>query len=199
MSPEVAEHVFEPFYTTKEVGRGSGLGLSMVYGFAKQSGGHVTLDSEQGHGTTVTLYLPRSAGATTGAAEIAGDELPLGDGQTVLVIEDDDDVRQLAVDLLERLRYRVIDVADAASGRKVLDNGEAVDLMLSDVVLPGGTSGPTFAQEVRARFPAVSIVLMSGYTADSALPDDFTRSDWVVLNKPFKTAQLAEAMRMALD
>jgi CheY-like chemotaxis protein len=198
MSPEVAEHAFEPFYTTKAAGRGSGVGLSMVYGFAKQSGGHVSLDSELGRGTTVRLYLPRTEDAATGEVAPAGDEVPRGAGETVLLIEDDEDVRTLTVEMLERLGYRVIDVADAADGRTVLDGGEPVDLILSDVVLPGGLSGARFAQEVRARDPGLPIILVSGYAAEAAQADDFSASDWVLLNKPFKTGLLAKALRKAL-
>ena len=141
MSAAVRARVFEPFFTTKETGEGSGLGLSMVYGFAKQSGGHVDIYSEEGQGTTVKLYLPRAAGTPVVARARAEAGLPRGRGETVLVIEDDPDVRELAVAMLDGLGYRTLDAPLAASARESLER-EKVDLVLSDVVLPGGVSGP---------------------------------------------------------
>ncbi len=200
MSPEVQEHAFEPFFTTKDVGEGSGLGLSMVYGFAKQSGGHVSIYSEAGHGTTVKLYLPRAPErSATKTAEPDAVDIPRGQGETILLIEDDDAVRTLAVKILKRLNYDVIDVTDAASARTALEGSERVDLILSDVVLPGGTSGPEFAEEARSRFPHLGIIFMSGYPAEAAKRNGFLGSDRVLLNKPFQRHQLAQALRTALD
>jgi PAS domain S-box-containing protein len=198
MSPEVQAHAFEPFFTTKEVGQGSGLGLSMVYGFAKQSGGHVNIYSEVGRGTTVKLYLPRAAGALKAAAAGASDETPRGRGEMVLVIEDDEEVRALAVRMLEDLGYRVVDVPQTAAALEVLAGGEQVDLVLSDVVLPGGTSGPEFAEQVRTRYPELKFVFMSGYPAEAAKRNGFLGSGNVLLNKPFRKQQLADALRETL-
>ena len=146
MTAEVQEHAFDPFFTTKEVGEGSGLGLSMVYGFAKQSGGHAVIDSEEGQGTSVKLYLPRAEKTAPIDGVGSDDYLPRGEGEMVLVIEDDPDVRALTVKMLESLSYRVIEVADAASADEALAAGPTPDIVLSDVVLPGGTSGPEFAE-----------------------------------------------------
>jgi len=199
MSAEVQAHAFEPFFTTKEVGQGSGLGLSMVYGFAKQSGGQVTIYSEEGQGTAVKLYLPRAQGAAKAEDVPPSEEVPQGRGERILVIEDDPDVRDLAVNVLGGLGYRVIEVADAASAHKVLADGQAVDLVLSDVVLPGGTSGPEFAAEARAAHPGLKIIFMSGYPAEAAKRNGFVGSDSVLLNKPFRKLELARALRDALD
>ncbi len=198
MSAEVLEHVFEPFFTTKEVGQGSGLGLSMIYGFAQQSGGHVTIYSEEGQGTTVKLYLARAEGASQSEETRQSASIPEGRGEVVMVIEDDDDVRAMAREMLEAIGYRVVAAADAARARSVLERGEKVDLVLLDVVLPGGTSGPEFAEEVQASHPDLPIIFMSGYPAEAAKHNGFLGSDQVMLSKPFQMEQLATALREAL-
>ena len=198
MSADVKAHAFEPFFTTKEVGAGSGLGLSMVYGFAKQSGGHVSIYSEEGRGTTVKLYLPRATEAKQRKVVKAGADIPPGDGEVILVIEDDPDVRDLAVHLLERLAYRVISVADAAAAHAVLAAGQRVDLVLSDVVLPGGVSGPQFAEAARRTYPDLKIIFMSGYPAEAATRNGLLGPGQVLLSKPFQRHQLARALRDAL-
>jgi PAS domain S-box-containing protein len=199
MSAAVKAHAFEPFFTTKEVGQGSGLGLSMVYGFVKQSGGQVTIDSELGKGTTVKLYLPRTQGTVTQATPFSEEAVPLGKGQTVLVIEDDEDVRDLAILSVENLGYQAIAAPEAAVAREIFDNGIAIDVVLSDVVLPGGMSGPEFAEELRARASGLPVIFMSGYPAEAAKRDGFLGADKVLLNKPFQLNQLARALRDALD
>ncbi|GAB5471286.1 MAG: hypothetical protein Kilf2KO_43160 [Rhodospirillales bacterium] len=197
MSPEVKARAFEPFFTTKEVGKGSGLGLSMVYGFAKQSGGHLSIYSEAGRGTTVKLYLP----TVEGEAFETDRETQLvqrGQGETILVIEDDDDVRDLAVRLLEDLGYRAFPVVDAAQAHRLLKSGPQADLVLSDVVLPGGVSGPEFAEEIRHLYPDLKVLFMSGYPAAAAMRNGYLGSDKVLLNKPFERRALAQALRNAL-
>ena len=199
MSAEVLEHAFEPFFTTKAVGEGSGLGLSMVYGFAKQSGGHATIHSEEGHGTTVRLYLPRAdrlPQRETAAVEPAA---PLGRGECVLVIEDDPDVRQLAVKLLTDLGYRPIDVPNALEARAFLAADHGIDLILSDVVLSGGLSGPEFAEEVRVRYPDLKIIFMSGYPVEATDKQSIFTGHTEFLNKPFRRSQFAHSLRAALD
>jgi len=197
MSEDVRANAFDPFFTTKEVGQGSGLGLSMIYGFAKQSGGHVTIYSEEGQGTTVKLYLPR--------ARVAGDseeqkpcEIKRGQGQKILVIEDNPDVRVLAVDLLSGLGYRTMDVADADEARRALSDEADFDLVLSDVVLPGGTSGFQFAEQVAAKFPDLKVVFMSGYPAEAAKSNELLGPDRILLNKPFRREALAKVIHEAL-
>ena len=199
MPVEVQEHAFEPFFTTKEVGAGSGLGLSIIYGFTRQSGGHVIIYSEEGQGTTVKLYLPRDQAAAQSAETNEPAETPRGRGELVLVIEDDAKLRELAVTMVTGLGYRVTDVPEAASARAVLERGDKVDLVLSDVILPGGQSGPEFADEVKVRHPALRIIFMSGYPAEAARRNGFVGSDKVLLNKPFRRRQLAKALREALD
>jgi PAS domain S-box-containing protein len=199
MSAEVQAHAFEPFYTTKDVGQGSGLGLSMVYGFAKQSGGHASIYSNKGQGTTVKLYLPRAGEAPQSEKAHQDADVPRGRGEVVLVIEDDPDVRDFAVQMLKGLGYRVIEVPDAAKARKLLAEGTQVDLVLSDVVLPGGLSGPEFAEEARTTHPDLKVIFMSGYLAEAAKRNGFLGSDKVLLAKPFQRQQLAKALREALD
>lgn len=203
MSADVKAHAFEPFFTTKDVGQGSGLGLSMVYGFAKQSGGHVSIYSEEDRGTTVRLYLPRAGAdrATANRDDENSDEngVPRGKNELILVIEDDPDVRILAVAMLKGLGYRVIDVPDAAAAQMILRRDGNVDLVLSDVVLPGGTSGPDFANLARTLDPDLKVIFMSGYPAEAAKRNGFLGSDKVLLNKPFQRRQLAKSIRDALD
>ena len=199
MTADVQAHAFEPFFTTKPVGQGSGLGLSMVHGFAQQSAGHVNIYSEEGKGTTVKLYLPRAGDAAQTENRNQDAEIPRGKGEMILVIEDDQEVRALTVRMLQSLGYRVIDVADAASARAVLAEKKSVDLILSDVVLPGGVSGPEFAEQVWMDFPDLRIIFMSGYPAEAARRNGFFTSGQVLLNKPFHKRQLAVALREAMD
>ena len=199
MESEVLAQAFEPFFTTKEVGQGTGLGLSMVYGFAKQSGGHVAIYSEPGQGTTVNLYLPRAAQGSPVEEAEAGEAIPQGQGEVILLLEDDADVRSLTVELLRQLSYQVIDVADAAAAHEALARAPRVDLVLSDVVLPGGTSGPEFVEEACARHPGLRVVFMSGYPAEAAKRNGFLGSDRVLLNKPFQMAKLARTLREVLS
>jgi PAS domain S-box-containing protein len=198
MPPKVREQAFAPFFTTKEVGKGTGLGLSMVYGFTKQSGGHVEIESEEGRGTAVTLYLPK---AHTAEAMIEANEtrsIPRGNGETILVIEDDSVVRSATVRMLKRLGYTAVDTADAAAARKILDEGRTFDLILSDIVLPGGVSGPELAREVRAIHPDMKTIFVSGYPTDTRSDDDYSVSHEVFLKKPFKMDELASALCEAL-
>lgn len=200
MPSSVLEHVFEPFFTTKEVGQGTGLGLSMIYGFAKQSGGHVTIYSEEGKGTTVKLYLPRSGenAVPCGPEDLA--DLPRGHGETVLLLEDDDDIRALAVRILEGMGYRTIAAARAEAAEETLAGAERVDLLLSDVMLPGAMNGPDFARKAREIKPALKILFMSGYPAEAARRNGFADLGGApLLKKPLERRQLAEALHEALQ
>lgn len=199
MSEDVLQHVFEPFFTTKEVGLGSGLGLSMVHGFASQSGGNVRILSTIDSGTSVSLYLPRGSDTEQLLEENTDIEERLGGTGTILVVEDDPDVRMLTIMMLENLGYRVFEASQAAEAREVLARETKIDLMLSDVILPGGQSGPDFAKEAAEKYSNLKIVFMSGYPATaSGGPRDLS-IDRVLLQKPFEMDQLAKVVRDALD
>ncbi len=198
MSPEVRDHAFEPFFTTKEVGQGSGLGLSMVYGFAKQSNGHVAIYSEEDQGTAVKLFLPRTDAQPLPGTPDAVSVTPRGKGETILVVEDDEEVCAMAVTVLEGLGYRVIGVPLAARALQILQ-GEQVDLMLSDIVLPGGMSGPELAERAKARYPDLAVVFMSGYPTTALKHRWVLEPGTVLLDKPFHRLQLAQAMHQALS
>ena len=199
MSQDVLAHAIEPFFTTKEVGEGSGLGLSMVDGFARQSGGHATIETAEGSGTTVSVYLPRGEGPAP-AITTAAVEAPTGAGELVLVVEDDSDVRALSVRVLSSLGYQVLEAADARSALAVIEDCGRIDLLLTDVVLPGGTSGAQLARQIRARHPTGKVLFMTGHAED--LLGDFDESPCAsshLIKKPFQIRDLAQSMRQALE
>ena len=199
MAPEVRARVFEPFFTTKGAGEGTGLGLSMVYGFVKQSGGHVTIYSEQGEGTTIKLYLPRSTKPETAERKPVIDEAPVARGETVLVVEDDPDLRTLAVALLSNLGYQVMAAGTAAAALEQLGSTARVNLLLTDVVLPGGMNGRELAAEVGRRDPDMPVLYMSGYTEDAIMHHGRLDAGAELLQKPFRRVDLARAARKVLD
>ena len=199
MSPEVQEHVFEPFFTTKDVGEGSGLGLSMVYGFAKQSGGSVTIYSEPEHGTTVKIYLPCAREKAEPARDRTASDVPRGRGEVLLVVEDDPEVRALAERMLEDIGYRVVSAGEASAGLEVLEETPDIELLLSDVVLPGGMNGLDFAREARTRRPALKVLFMSGYTGSAIFQSNLHAEGVEALQKPFRKLDLAQKIREALD
>jgi PAS domain S-box-containing protein len=196
MDASVMRHVFEPFFSTKD-GSGSGLGLAMVYGFVKQTGGGVAVYSEPGRGTTFKLYLPRLS-ATSVAAEPALGTRP-GGHERILLVEDDGDVRALASAFLEQMGYQVVDVPNAAQALALLARDPAFDLLFSDVVLPGGMNGPQLAQQAMRAVPGLRALLASGYPRDalSGLDDDLGRVG--LLTKPYSRDDLARAVRRAFD
>jgi PAS domain S-box-containing protein len=199
MPPEVIERAFDPFFTTKSADRGSGLGLSMVYGFAKQSNGHVKIYSEPGHGTTVKLYLPRSYG--TGAsrpADLEPDLIRSGAG-TVLLVEDDQQVRALAVRLLRSLGYDVLEAATAAEAMQAIDSQSDIMLLLTDVILAGGTNGRELAERAVANRPGLKVVYMSGYSENAILHHGRLDPGVQLLQKPFRRKELAEKIRLVLE
>jgi PAS domain S-box-containing protein len=200
MNATVLRQAFEPFFTTKGVGEGSGLGLSMVYGFAKQSGGHVTIYSEEGHGTTVKLYLPRAVSEEEADHPPEDKAIPRGLNELILVIEDDRDVRTLTIQMLEGLGYQATGVVDAAGARQVLAAETEIRLVLSDVLLPGGVTGPDFAAEVAATRQDLPFIFMSGYSEEAAKQNGLLSGEKIILlSKPFQTRQLAAALRRVLD
>ncbi len=202
MAPEVKQRAFEPFFTTKSVGAGTGLGLSMVYGFVKQSGGHVQLYSEIGQGTCVRLFLPagprRTArGAAPGAAATGAPELPRG-SEKILVVEDDARVRRVAVARLEDAGYSVIEVKDARQALSMLERNPDIDLIFTDIVMPGGMSGDELAQEVRLTRPDMKILFTSGYAEPSVAGRELAATGaW--LRKPYTARELTTLLRQLLD
>ena len=193
---------FEPFFTTKETGKGSGLGLSMVYGFVKQSGGHITIYSEPRHGTTVKIYLPPARGTAESSGAIvadAGGEMPRGKAETVLVVEDDVDVRRLATLLLRDLGYTVIEASDGPMGLSVFADHPEVRLLLTDIVLPRGMNGAVLAERIRAQRPNLPVLFMSGYAENSIIKTGIVYPGVKLINKPFRKAELARKVRQALD
>lgn len=200
MAPAVVERIFEPFFTTKDVGKGSGLGLAMIYGFVKQSKGHVTVYSEVGEGTTVKIYLPRYYGDEQPVTERpATDECEAGRGEVVLVVEDDADLRTLAVNLLQSLGYEVMEASNGQSALDCLDGSPRVNLLLIDVVLPGGMNGRELAEEAEGRRPGLAVLFMSGYTDDAILHHGRLDKGAQLLQKPFGKEEIARAIRKALS
>jgi PAS domain S-box-containing protein len=199
MPPEVIERAFEPFFSTKEPGRGTGLGLSTVYGFAVQSGGHAAIESAMGRGTTVSLYLPRAddAAAATVSADAAA--VPLAENsEVVLVVEDNAEVRELTLQRVEGLGYVALEAESGPAAVRLIKSGEHVDLVLSDIVMAGGMSGYDLAQWVGVHAPAVKVVLTTGYAAEEARHDPTETGASPILRKPYKRAELAVALRDAL-
>lgn len=198
--PDKLTHVFEPFFTTKEVGQGSGMGLAMIYGFVQQSNGQVTIESEPDRGTIVRLFLPCAERTTIGEeGNDSGTQLPRGQGEIILVVEDDPAVRQLAVTLLQGLGYDVIPARDATEGARFLDSSASIDLLLADVVLPGGMGGPAFATQARHFRPDLKVLFMSGYAPEVLMEESDLGQDAYLLSKPFRKAELARAVRDTLD
>ena len=200
MPADVLERIFEPFFTTKDVGEGSGLGLSMVFGFVKQSGGHVTVDSEVGKGTTFRIFLPRSVEAK---AEVAPDRPADSDSvageETVFVVEDDPDLRSLAATLLNSLGYKVLDAGCGSDALEIFERGDHIDLLLTDVILPGGMSGPELVEQVRRKRPDTKILYMSGYTKKTVNATAKVNENEPFLQKPFRKRDLAVKVREVLD
>jgi PAS domain S-box-containing protein len=199
--PEVLERVFEPFFSTKEVGKGTGLGLSMVYGFTKQSNGHIKIYSEPGHGTAVKMYLPRAGGRTgmDPAAETADQAVPRGH-ERIVVTEDDAAVRTSVAKHLRSLGYTVTEASDGEAGLAALTAAEQpYDLLLTDVVMPGRLNGKALADEAARRWPAMRIVFMSGYSEDAIIHHGRLDPGVRLLAKPFRKVDLARALREALE
>ena len=199
MEPAIRDRVFEPFFTTKEKGRGTGLGLAMVYGFVKQSGGHVTIYSEPGLGTTINLYFPRSDAPsldTTSGTKGTGLDLPVR--ETILVVEDDPRVRQLTIKRLQLIGYKVLEASDGPTALDILTRGAAVDLVFTDLIMPGGLSGREVARRARDLKPGVKVLLTSGYAEELVHGDELKRERLKVLRKPYQQADLAAALREVL-
>ena len=198
MSPEVRERAVEPFFTTKDVGKGSGLGLSMIYGFARQSKGHVKIYSEVGRGTSVRLYLPRALGEDDVASANANVEAA-GGTETVLVVEDDVQVRELAVSSLRELGYSVIEAANGLEAVAALDAEGHIDLVLTDMVMPGAMTGKEVAEHAVKARPEVKVLFTSGYADASVMRNGLIKAGARFLSKPYRGGQLAATVRALLD
>ncbi len=199
MSPEIRERAFDPFFTTKEVGKGAGLGLSRIYGFMRQSGGHATIESAVGAGTSVRLYLPNTDASAVVPVSPAAIERPpsLYQGRRVLVVDDDQLVLELVVEVLEGLGYTAIGAESGPEALKLFDGGEVFDVVLSDVHMPDGMSGFQLAREIWRRLPDQPIVLTSGMTAVAGAAEDAMR-DLPILHKPYRCDDLSRAIEAAL-
>lgn len=202
MSDDILQRVFEPFFTTKKASRGTGLGLSMVYGFARQSGGNVTIYSENGYGTTVNLYLPRHDGKSSGADQqrnCAPAKTYQGSGELVLVVEDDVRVRKLTLQRLEVLNYRTVVARDGKEALDLLRDNADIDLVFTDLVMPGGVSGYDVADVVLQEYPKVAVLLTSGYAEDLVHSEELASRSIRLLRKPYRQSELAELLRKTLE
>jgi signal transduction histidine kinase/ActR/RegA family two-component response regulator len=202
MTPEVIDKVFEPFFTTKPLGQGTGLGLSMVYGFVKQSGGHVTIDSEPGQGSTVKIYLPRfvhEEARTEAPAPIVPATRQPGSRETILVVEDDEEVRRSSVEALREMEYEVLEAGDAMDGVRLIVDRGGIDLLFTDVGLPGGVNGRALADAARSAQPGLKVLFTTGYTRNAILHDGLLDHGVHFIAKPFSLDALAAKIREVLD
>jgi CheY-like chemotaxis protein len=199
MSQEVRDKAFEPFFTTKETGQGTGLGLSQVYGFIKQSGGHCAIYSEPGQGTTVRLYLPRHFGALEPATSPVSPRAGSGRGETILLVEDDADVRTFAADLLRELGYEVLAAETGAEALGLLEQNPEVQLLFTDVALPGGMTGRQLADEAVRRRPGLKVLYTTGYARNAIVHQGRLDPGVELIVKPFTSAALASRIRQLLD
>jgi CheY-like chemotaxis protein len=194
----IRDKIFDPFFSTKETGQGTGLGLSMVFGFAKQSGGNIEVDSEEDRGTTFRLYLPK-ADADASQLPLEDNLQPLGGTETILCVEDDASVRANVITQLESLGYTAIMAANAAEALAIADGGAEFDLLFTDIVMPGKMNGKQLAERMRLRWPSLRVLLTSGYTDHTIIRDGRLVPDFFFLPKPYRRPQLARMLRRCLD
>jgi CheY-like chemotaxis protein len=201
MPPEVIARVFEPFFTTKPIGEGTGLGLSMIYGFAKQSGGQVRIYSEVDQGTTVAIYMPRHHGeadAEHGAIRL--DALAPSDRRaTVLVVDDEPTVRMLVTDILDDLGYTSIEAGDSAAGLRILQSDVRIDLLVTDVGLPGGMNGRQMSDAARVSRPDLRVLFITGYAENAVVGNGQLAPGMAVLTKPFAMDAMAARIRSLIE
>ena len=200
MTAEVLRRAFDPFYTTKPLGQGTGLGLSMIHGFVRQSGGQVRIYSEVGRGTTVCLYLPRFAGAAEAdCPSDAEPELEQGQGETVLVIDDEEAIRMLIGDVLGEAGYRILEAEDGPSGLKTLQSDTRIDLLITDVGLPGGFNGRQVADAARLDRPGLKVLFITGYAENAVVGNGYLEPGMQVMTKPFQMTDLALRVREIIE
>ena len=195
---DIIEQVFEPFFTTKPEGHGTGLGLSMVYGFVKQSGGHIKIYSEPGQGTTVRIYLPRARQLEDVETDIEPGPAT-GGTETVLVVEDDEEVRGTVVDMLSDLGYRVLKAKDAQSALAIIESGVPIDLLFTDVVMPGALRSPELARKAQERLPGIAVLFTSGYTENAIVHGGRLDDGIELLSKPYTREAMARKIRHVLQ
>jgi CheY-like chemotaxis protein len=198
MSPEVISRAFDPFFTTKAVGHGTGLGLSMVHGFTRQSGGNVKIYSEIGHGTTISLYLPRAYNNGDKQEVAAPVIAKAGTGEIILVVEDNAGVLHLVERQLKELGYHVITASNGPSAMSILREDRQIDLLFTDVVMAGGMSGPDLAREARKQRPGLRVLFSSGFPRDAGR-DIEPNFDDMLLSKPYRRTELASKVREVLN
>jgi CheY-like chemotaxis protein len=192
MPKEIVERIFDPFFTTKPLGKGTGLGLSMVHGFVRQSGGQVRVNSEVGQGTTICLYLPRYHGEMTGNEDSQDPTIsPSGAGETVLVIDDEPTVRMLIIEVLEEAGYTALEAHDGPSGLSILQSDARIDLLITDVGLPGGMNGRQVADAARVTRPGLKVLFVTGFAENAAVGNGHLEPGMEVMTKPFVMADLA--------
>jgi CheY-like chemotaxis protein len=197
MTPEVIARAFDPFFTTKPIGLGTGLGLSMIYGFAKQSGGQVRIYSEVGQGAMVCIYLPRHYGEAETPEKPAdlADAPHANHGETVLIVDDEPTIRMLAAEVLQELGYTAIEAVDGPAGLKILQSPARIDLLITDVGLPGGMNGRQVADAGRAIRPELKVLFITGYAENAAVGNGHLEPGMQVLTKPFAMEALASRIR----
>jgi CheY-like chemotaxis protein len=199
MTADVIEKIFDPFFTTKPLGQGTGLGLSMIYGFVRQSGGQVRVYSEVGKGTTMCMYFPRFVG------NIADEERPedlaidRGAGETVLIIDDEPAIRMVIAEVLSEVGYRVIEAKDGPSGLRIVQAGGRIDLLITDVGLPGGLNGRQVADAARSINPQLKVLFITGFAENAAIGSGHLDSGMSVITKPFVNSALANKVRQLID
>ncbi|SFD18915.1 His Kinase A (phospho-acceptor) domain-containing protein [Bosea sp. CRIB-10] len=202
MAAEVVERAFDPFFTTKPIGQGTGLGLSMVYGFAGQSGGAARIYSEPGKGTMICIYLPRHMGEVVEAGEAATDSVvpaPAAGGETILVVDDEPLVRMLVVEQLEELGYAVIEADDGPSAMRIIDSKQPIDLLVTDVGLPRGMNGRQLADAARQRRPGLEVLFVTGYAENAVLNHGHLEPGMHIMTKPFEMEIFAQRVRDLID
>ncbi|MEA2831478.1 MAG: hypothetical protein QOF22_2226, partial [Bradyrhizobium sp.] len=198
IAPEDIERVFDPFFTTKEVGKGTGLGLSMVFGFVKQSNGHIKIYSEEGHGTTVKHYLPRATGLDQSATELLSLSHIEGGNEVVLIVEDDALVRRYVITQIQSLGYATLEASNAAEALDAIDKHATIDLLFTDVIMPGTMNGRQLVDEALKRRPSLKTLYTSGYTENAIVHHGRLDSGVLLLAKPYRKSDLARMFRMAL-
>ena len=197
---DIAERIFDPFFTTKPIGQGTGLGLSMIHGFVRQSGGQVRVYSEEGKGTTMCLYLPRYTGEISGEAEKPEATIPMhGNGETVLVIDDEPIVRMLIVEVVEEAGYTALEAGDGPSGLEIINSGVRVDLLVTDVGLPGGMNGRQVADAARVARPDLKVLFVTGYAENAVVSGGHLEPGMAVMTKPFAMTELATTITEMIE